>query len=670
MVGIGGCPAPARSPPLHPMTRTILSFGVATALATAALAQTPLTPPHARIPANVDSGYLHNPAAVEQVVFQHRFKFGGTGWLQLEFGENVNLPEGSYLRMTAAADDGVQRHDARTLAEWSNVSALFNGGDVTLELIAGPKTRANRVMVDVVVQGLDVAMPESICGPTDDRTRSFDPRAGRLWLGCTGWMAGETLMLTAGHCQGGTRIIEFNVPLSTSSGSIVRAAPNDQYPYTEFRDINSGVGADWGVNIVGRNSNTGLLPTEANGGQWYNLGSVPTSTSGQNIRITGYGSTSPRNNLYLVQKTHVGPLAQINGTSLCYRPDTTGGNSGSPVIHENSGDAVGIHTHGGCSSTGGCNSGTRIDRGDLQQAIRDALVTPGEFRTYGQGCVGTGQGVTVCASLNGAGGTLTNDTRDNEYAYRVTAITPMSVAGFRVYTASSTGSPITVDAGLYLDSNGLPQNNPARQGRMTVGTSPDFYEVRFAQPITIGFGQTFYISTDVSPGIYVSQLTSGGGGSAAWRRPAFGGGAFQSSGLVTTPAWQILCPDPSGNATPLIGGSGRPEIGETMTTTLASAAPNAPVVLQTGFSDTTWNGNPLPFDLGSFGAPNCSLLASPEVPTGGNTDANGATSANFTWPNDSSLVGFEAFQQWLVLDAGANGLGLAVSDGLAITVGG
>lgn len=40
---------------------------------------------------------------------------------------------------------------------------------------------------------------------------------------------------------------------------------------------------------------------------------------------------------------------------------TQGGNSGSPVIHEETGHAIGIHTHGGCSATGGSNTGTRID---------------------------------------------------------------------------------------------------------------------------------------------------------------------------------------------------------------------------------------------------------------------------------------------------------------------
>ena len=46
-----------------------------------------------------------------------------------------------------------------------------------------------------------------------------------------------------------------------------------------------------------------------------------------------------------------------------------GGNSGSPVVHEETGEAIGVHTHGGCSETGGSNSGTRIDRPDFANHV-------------------------------------------------------------------------------------------------------------------------------------------------------------------------------------------------------------------------------------------------------------------------------------------------------------
>jgi V8-like Glu-specific endopeptidase len=41
-----------------------------------------------------------------------------------------------------------------------------------------------------------------------------------------------------------------------------------------------------------------------------------------------------------------------------YVTDTEGGNSGSPVIDALTNTAVGVHTHGGCTSSGGNNNGT------------------------------------------------------------------------------------------------------------------------------------------------------------------------------------------------------------------------------------------------------------------------------------------------------------------------
>ena len=271
--------------------------------------------------------------------------------------------------------------------------------------------------------------------------KSTDKRQGRLWLGCTGWLAGIVanntldLMLTAGHCTStGPRILELNVPNSQSSGTVVRAAPNDQYPYTVLARLSGGVGSDWQVATVSANSNTNQRPTQTNGGVFYQLGAVPSSPAGQNITVTGYGTTSPRNALSQVQKIHTGPLSQVQATSLCYSTDTTGGNSGSPVIHANTGRAIGIHTHGGCTSGGGCNQGTRIDRSDLQAAINAAGKTPGAFTLFGTGCRGTGRGPSHCASNNPTGGTLSNSTAANEYAYIASTNTALQVTGFEVYS--------------------------------------------------------------------------------------------------------------------------------------------------------------------------------------------------------------------------------------------
>src|SRR5690606_34407721 len=71
------------------------------------------------------------------------------------------------------------------------------------------------------------------------------------------------------------------------------------------------------------------------------------------------------------QQTSTGPFDSLNGTTLAYVSDTTGGNSGSPVILHGTDQAVGIHTHGGCSSSGGSNKGTSSLFSPLQQALGD-----------------------------------------------------------------------------------------------------------------------------------------------------------------------------------------------------------------------------------------------------------------------------------------------------------
>ncbi len=123
----------------------------------------------------------------------------------------------------------------------------------------------------------------------------------------------------------------------------------------------SGVGNDWGTFEVFPNSITGLMPKDAQGAFW----PLVQDLGPDSIRITGYGvddtppgTTGGRNSDNQTQQTHVGPNAGSSGTTMRYVTDTEGGNSGSPVIDGATGNAVGVHTHGGCTSSGGNNNGT------------------------------------------------------------------------------------------------------------------------------------------------------------------------------------------------------------------------------------------------------------------------------------------------------------------------
>jgi len=59
-------------------------------------------------------------------------------------------------------------------------------------------------------------IPESQCGPLDDRVPSSDPAAGRLLdIGCTAWIICDGRLVSAGHCSGTPSLldmVEFNVP--------------------------------------------------------------------------------------------------------------------------------------------------------------------------------------------------------------------------------------------------------------------------------------------------------------------------------------------------------------------------------------------------------------------------------------------------------------------------
>lgn len=330
------------------------------------------------VPQVLDSGTRNGNQSSGSVVFQDFVGTSSAKWLRLHLDGTV-LPPGSRLFLTSVPDGAVQWFDGDSLRDYGHRSAYFNGNAVVVELQAGPSSHGNRVRVTAVEAGHDAEpATDSICGTTDDRALTNDVRQGRQYpTGCTSWLISESVVLTAGHCTAtASQQVHFNVPLSSSTGSLRFPGPEDQYPYdtTTLQRLDAGVGADWAAVRTVRNSNTGLYPGERQG-SWYALGSVPGTPSGNTIRITGYGTTSspvdPSWNQ--AQKSHTGPLSVVGTTNLGYATDTTGGNSGSPVLHENTGQAIGIHTHGGCSSTGGYNSGTRIDRADLQTAIQTLL---------------------------------------------------------------------------------------------------------------------------------------------------------------------------------------------------------------------------------------------------------------------------------------------------------
>lgn len=281
----------------------------------------------------------------------------GATWLRL-FLKDVNLGNKSTLTITSALDGATQTLTSKTIKEWKNSTAYFNGDKITLKLTVASGETAIGFTIHEVGVGENDPGSKSQCGSTDDRVDSTDNAIGRIVpIGCTGWIITNGRLVTAGHCVGSrAQLIEFNVPKSNPDRTIVHPGPEDQYPIGNFvtpYTNNPSQANDWAVFTASANSQTGQTPIQAQGKSFNVVQSAP----GNNITITGFGTDTGVDNQ--TQQTHTGPLSSVTNTFVRYRTDTTGGNSGSPIIDAATGNAVGVHAYGGCSGSGGSNSGER-----------------------------------------------------------------------------------------------------------------------------------------------------------------------------------------------------------------------------------------------------------------------------------------------------------------------
>ncbi len=136
-------------------------------------------------------------------------------------------------------------------------------------------------------------------------------------------------------------------------------------------------------------------------------------------------------------------------------------------------------------------------------------------------------------------------------------------------------------------------------------------------------------------------------------------GTFRAGeGLVV----QLMTPG-GGRAIVNLSNNGVPTINRSFSVDVSRAAANAPAALWLGASQ-------LNVPIGAV-APGCSLLVSLDAIFGVvATDASGNGSIPIALPNNPSLVGIQFYNQFMVVDAAANTLGLAFSNGGAGKVGG
>ena len=286
-------------------------------------------------------------------------------------------------------------------------------------------------------------------------------------------------------------------------------------------------------------------------------------------------------------------------------------------------------------------------------------VTFASFATFGAGCSSS---VAIpappCQQWNPGGGALTNQTTTDEVIYRVGVLGSHQVVSFDLFTASTTGSPVTVPARVYAGTP--PSSAPIAVTSVTVGPSPGYYRATLVNPVSVN--STLYIGLDLSGlNVYRPELQAGSFNVSYARSSSAAAWSLQ----IRRPCYVLNCaPD---YEVPKIANSGRPVLGSSFDVELTDAPPVSVALLVQGLSDQAYQGFPLP--AGLPGAPGCELLVSAEATDTAPTDASGNATRSVAVPNSAALEGLDVFYQWVVLDQPANALGAVSSNAGRATLG-
>lgn len=372
-------------------------FGVFFAIAAASIAHAQDDPPVDDEPGAIDiptipsrvveideplgPGTSNAPRAEWRVVDAREVHVSGAAWIRLEFAD-VRLSgdpacDGAVVRISSLRDHASQHLNAEQMRLWANTSAYFNGESVLVELLCRAGAPASSLRVKRATAGEYLGYAgRTICGIVDDRFPALEHGSGRLLpVGCTAWLFDDLnrTFLTAGHCGVAPgAVVQFDVPPSLGDGTIQHPPPESQFAVepASAQVLNQGLGHDFSYFATGPNTETRRTAYQHEG-TTYELTAAPPQLDGQRIRITGYGTVGEGVPLERNQtlQTHTGQYSSVQGTVVRYTADTTGGNSGSPVFVGDSKRAIGIHTNGGCTATGGANQGTSIAHALLQGAL-------------------------------------------------------------------------------------------------------------------------------------------------------------------------------------------------------------------------------------------------------------------------------------------------------------
>lgn len=122
--------------------------------------------------------------------------------------------------------------------------------------------------------------------------------------------------------------------------------------------------------------------------------------------------------------------------------------------------------------------------------------------------------------------------------------------------------------------------------------------------------------------------------------------------------------------TPTHAATGTPDIGGSVSYNLTNAPGATLCIAAFGFDNQSWNGQPLPFNLGVVGAPGCQLRIDAAITLAGVATAGGNKATVVAFPNDPSLVGARLYSQYLVYDPPANAFDWTITNAVRTTLGG
>ena len=319
---------------------------------------------------------------------------GDGEWISVVFGES-DLGSNSTITIRTVDGGQSQTFDGDYLRQSGGHTPMFPGGIVYVQLNKSGEDEGVYYVIDELLIGTPankentiegfppsseqlVEPIEAICGE-DDRVPVLDKRIGRLMpVGCTGWNIRDNIHVTAGHCMRGSRMLQYqvNVPLSDPNGEANIPALEDQFVIIQdsIEGVDLGIGNDFAIFRT--------LPNNQ-GAFAHNLhGEIELATAEPGVKtdfeVVGYGvddhpAGQPplfRNQFSQTQQHHIGPMVEVNPTTIKHQVDTRGGNSGGPILIPNTDplSAIGIHTHGGCV-TDGANHGTNAEHPDFKALL-------------------------------------------------------------------------------------------------------------------------------------------------------------------------------------------------------------------------------------------------------------------------------------------------------------